>query len=73
MVSENLEEGQSVHARHLKVQSDNIRLKGEDLVARHIGIAGIPHDLDLGISGEGGTNGTTSQCRIVHDQHPNWL
>ena len=43
------EEGQAVHARHLDVEREHVRVEGLDLVARHQRVLGMAHDLDAGV------------------------
>jgi hypothetical protein len=47
---------------------DHVRPEGEDLVAGDVGIASVPHDLDLRIPRQRVADGATGQRRIVHDQ-----
>jgi hypothetical protein len=70
---QDLQKRQSIHARHFQIQRDDIRLEGKDLVTRHVGIASIPHDLELRIPGKRVADGAPGQRRIIHDQYPDLL
>lgn len=47
------QEGETVHARHLEVEGDDVGTEGEDLIAGDVGIGRGGDDFDVGLAGDG--------------------
>src|SRR5690348_12415995 len=64
-----LEKGQAIHARHLDVERQHIRLEGQNLVAGNERIRRRPHDLQVVFGGYGVGEKLAHDRRVVHDQN----
>ena len=51
MLLQNFEEGKAIHAWHVQIERDYIRLQSQDLIPRPIGVACGAHDVNFGIQG----------------------
>ncbi len=65
------QEFDAVHARHLHVQGEDIRVEFHDLVAGLIGIAGAGHDFDARVRIEPGGKGLPDKRRVINHQDSN--
>ena len=63
------QEGQPIHARHLDVESEHVRIQGLDLFSRDIRVAGCPNYFKLGVGTKDLREQLAHQRRVVHDQH----
>ena len=57
MLHDELEEAQAIHAGHFDIQSQDVRIELENLVARDVRIDGSADDFDLRVRAE-----TVGQC-----------
>ena len=73
MFLENLQKRQAIHARHLNVQRQDIRLQLQNHIARHVRIAGRAHNFNFRILRQSVGNHAAHDCGIVHHQHADFL
>ena len=67
------QEGQPIHPRHLEVERDHVGGEPHDLLAGYVGIAGRSHHLDPGVEIEAIGDRLPHECRIVDDEHAEFL
>ena len=69
----NLQKRQAVHARHLDVERQHVRLQFQNHVARDVRIAGGADDFDFRVRSKGVGNHAADDGGVVHNQHTDFF
>jgi hypothetical protein len=72
MLHQDSQECDAIHARHLDIEREHIRLEGENLVACDVGIDSRGDDFDVGLGVERIAYELAHDCGVVHDEDTNF-
>ena len=70
---QDFEEGEAVHLWHFNIQSDDVGLKLEDLVASDVWVARCAHDFQVWIGAKDIAHHFSHHHRVVHDEDFDFL